>query len=242
MDGDRVRFTPRGGQGLSGEKPTGGNPAGGPEVRLPPREVLRETDERFQGIASGRGYSQKYSRIKKVRYSHEAVIDVILANPTISQGELATRFEVTQAWLSRIIGSDAFQAVLAKRRAELVDPYIMATMEEKIRGVADQSLEIIAEKLQATQSADLALKALGLASTALGFGARERTPTNVQNNYVVALPAKSGSVEDWAAAAQNGAYEVLKSAKSAEVLPFSTTVSRDPTEQPKSMKILEDGE
>lgn len=233
MDGDRVRFTP----GEMG----GGNPAGGPKVVLPPREVLKETDERFQGIAAGRGYNQAYGRIKKVRYTHEALIDTILAEPTLSQAELATRFEVTQAWLSRIIGSDAFQAVLAKRRAELVDPYIMATMEEKIRGVADQSLEIIAEKLASTQSADLALKTLGLATTALGFGARDRGPSVQQNNYVVQLPGKASSVEEWAQAAQNGAYEVLKEAKkSPEALPFSSTIDRDPTQQPPEMKIAEE--
>lgn len=202
-----------------------------PGGELPPREVLRETDERFQGIASGRGYNQEYGRIKKVRYSHEALIDVILAEPTLSQAQLATRFEVTQAWLSRIIGSDAFQAVLAKRRAELVDPYIMANMEEKIRGVADQSLEIIAEKLQSTQSADLALKTLGLATTALGFGARDKGATNVQNNFVVQLPPKAADAEDWA---------YRHGPKPIESKPLSSTVDRDPTIQPESMKIIEE--
>lgn len=200
----------------------------GPGVELPPRAVLREDDPRFAEIATQRGYDQAYSRIEKVRYSHDAMIDVILARPTIKQGELATLFEVSPAWVSRIIGSDAFQAVLAKRRQELSDPIILATMEEKLRGVADQSLEIIAEKLQATQSADLALKTLGLATTALGFGAKDRGPGQ-QVNFVVNLPPKAASAEDWAS--RHGPQTI-------EARPLSSTIDRDPTIQPIDMKTV----
>jgi hypothetical protein len=161
----------------------------GPEVELPGREVFREDDPRFQGIATARGYGQEQHRIQKVRYSHEAMIDVILAEPTITQAQLATKFGVTQTWISRIYGSDAFQAVLAKRRAELIDPILIATMEDQIKGVAHQSLEIIAQKLEATQSADLALKSFSLMSTAMGFGVKDRGPA-VQQNFVVNLPRR----------------------------------------------------
>lgn len=205
----------------------------GPKVGLPsPREYLSENDPRFQGIAEGRGYSQHHARIKKVRYSHEAMIDMILAKPEISQGQLATQFGVTQAWISRIYGSDAFQAVLAKRRAELIDPILIATMEDKFRGVADQSLEILAQKLEATQSADLALKTLGLASTALGFGAREKGPA-VQNNFVVQLPPKAVSAEDWAN--RHGPTPII-----IESRPLSSTIDRDPTIQPAEMRTSQE--
>jgi len=196
----------------------------------------------YQGLAEAKGYNQDKLRLQKVAYSHDALIDLIIANPRITQAQMAATFGYTTTWISRIIGSDAFQAALAERRREITDPFLIATIGERLHGLAIQSLEIVAKKLEATESADMALKALDLSVKAMGFGARDRTPTNVQNNYVVALPPKAGSVEDWAAAAQNGAYEVLKSAKSADILPFSTTVTRDPTEQPKSMEILEDDE
>jgi hypothetical protein len=212
MDGEGVKFT-----------------SGGEGVKLPPREILREDDPRFAEIATQRGYDQSYARIEKVRYSHEAMIDVILAQPTIKQGELATMFGVTQAWISRIIGSDAFQAVLAKRRTELMDPIILASMEEKLRGVADQSLEIIAKKLEATESADLALKTLGLATTALGFGARDKGPQTVQN-FVVQLPPKAATAADWA---ERHGPEI-------ELRAVTSTITRDPTVQPTPMQTTEE--
>jgi predicted XRE-type DNA-binding protein len=203
----------------------------GPEVELPGKRIyFREDDPRFAEIASQRGYSQEAGRIQKVRYTHDAMIDIILADPTVKQAQLATIFGVTQPWISRIVGSDAFQAVLAKRRSDITDPIIMASMEDKLRGVADQSLEILADKLQATQSADLALKTLGLATTALGFGARDKGAP-VQNNFVVNLPPKAASADDWA---------LRHAPMTIEARPFSSTVVNDPTEQPRDMRVAKE--
>lgn len=140
--------------------------------------------------------------ITRVRYTHDAMIDMMIGCPGIAQGELAQHFGFTQAWISRVLCSDAFQARLAERKTELVDPELIASIEERFKGVTMQSLDIIAEKLEATKSADLALQALGITSKALGFGARvQQAPqqTNV-NNFVVVVPAKSASEADWSAA------------------------------------------
>lgn len=162
---------------------------------LPERRI---TDERYQGLAAEKGYDQSYSRIQKTRYSHEAMIDVILANPNITQNELAKTFEKSAPWICRIIGSDAFQGALAKRREELTDPFLVATIEERFRGLAMQSLDVIAEKLEKTQSADLALKALDIASKSLGFGARNVNSGNTQQNFVIQLPGKIAEAAEWA--------------------------------------------
>jgi hypothetical protein len=135
----------------------------------------------------------------RVHYHHDAMIDLILAVPGISQGEIAKQFGHTQAWVSRIFCSDAFQARLAERKTELLDPTIIASLEERMRGVTMQSLDILAAKLEATQSAEMALQTLGVTTKALGFGARTNTP-QVQNNFVVMVPEKSKSVSDWQAA------------------------------------------
>ena len=99
------------------------------------------------------------------------MIDVLIAEPTITQRELAKRFERSENWVSIIMGSDAFQAALAKRRDDLTDPFLIATIEERFRGLAPQSLQVIAENLEKTRNTDLALKALDISSKALGFGA-----------------------------------------------------------------------
>lgn len=165
--------------------------------KLPAREVLREDDPRYQGIATARGYDQSYGRIKRPHYSHDAMIDVIVGDPNITQNELAKMFEKSVPWISRIIGSDAFQAALAKRRADLTDPYLVASIEERFKGVVTQSLEIIAEKLDSSRNTDLALKTLDVGVKALGYGARGGGGNQQNNQFIIQLPSKSISAEDW---------------------------------------------
>jgi hypothetical protein len=216
---------------------------GGP---IPTRVGIGGYDEErgipvFEGLATRQGYKQETNRLEKIRFSHEAMIDMILANPRIKNYELAEEFGYSPMWVSRVLGSDAFQAALAKRKTEIVDPFLVATMEERLKGLAIQSVEIIADKLEATKSADLALKTLDLSVKAMGFGARDRSPA-VQNNYVVQLPGKANSVDDWAAAAHSGAYNVLETVKTPPKIldNFSTTVTHDPTVQPTPMKSAGD--
>lgn len=136
--------------------------------------------------------------IDRVKYSHDAMIDLMIAQPSVSQGELAQHFGYTQAWVSRVINSDAFQARLALRKEDLVDPTIVASIDEKMRAVAAKSLDVVLEKLATVQNFDHALKAFEATTKAMGYGARQ-APQNVQNNFVVALPTKAASAEDWMA-------------------------------------------
>lgn len=180
-----------------------------PETEIPPeairnilnpnREYLPLTHEKYQGIATQKGYSPNVpNRLKRVHYTHEAMIDVIISEPELTQRELAARFGKSENWISIIMGSDAFQAALAKRRDDLMDPFLVATIEERFRGLANQSLQVLGQKLEETRNPDLALKALEISSKALGFGARAVGQTNVQNNFVVQLPDKIEDSGDWA--------------------------------------------
>ena len=137
--------------------------------------------------------------IARVSYTHDSMIDLIIANPAISQGAIAQHFGYTQAWVSRVFNSDAFQARLAARKTEIVDPQLVLTIDEKLRALASKSLDVVLEKLTVTNSAEMGLKALEITSKALGYGARQQN-LNVQQNFVVALPPKAASAEEWAAA------------------------------------------
>jgi hypothetical protein len=108
-------------------------------------------------------------RIDKLSYTHEAMIDLIIAEPTASAIELAEVFGYSAGWISRIVASDAFQSRLAERKARLTDPVIAHTLDERLRGVAIHSIALIQEKLTAEESADYAIDALGLATTAMGM-------------------------------------------------------------------------
>ncbi len=114
--------------------------------------------------------------IAKVRYTHDAMVDLIIADPAISQNAIADHFGYTASWVSRIIASDAFQARLHERSAELVDPTIRLTVEERFKGLVLRSLEILSEKLNRPSSEipdQLALQALNISSRAAGFGVKQ---------------------------------------------------------------------
>lgn len=154
--------------------------------------------EPLQGTATGRELGPA-----KVSYTHDAMIDLMLMRPGISQQEIALYFNYTPNWVSRVVGSDSFQARLAQRKDEIVTPAIRENLEDRMAALADQSLDILQNKLKATSSPDLAFKALELSTKALGLGARAATVQNTQNNtYVVALPSKVPDEQTWAAQAK----------------------------------------
>lgn len=120
--------------------------------------------------------------IQKLRYSHKAMIDVLIAEPWISQNELAARFGRTPSWISTIMASDAFQVGLAERTEEIVDPVLKLKAEERFRGLMMRSIDILNEKLAVHHTAvpdQLALRTLELSSRAAGYGARAETNINV---------------------------------------------------------------
>jgi hypothetical protein len=126
--------------------------------------------------------------IKKMRYTHTDLIDYIIANPWASQNELAARYGYTPSWLSNIMASDAWQAAMASRRDEVVDPALKASLEERFKGVVIQSLNRLQEKLNAPQVSDqVVLRAVELGARACGMGGRaaptEGAPAPVINIF-----------------------------------------------------------
>lgn len=105
--------------------------------------------------------------LKKVTYTHEAMIDLILQDPTVRSSELAEVFGYSQAWIARILASDSFQARLAQRKGALVDPIIARSLNTRLRTVAMRSMDIIEDKLAAEPSAQYAMDALEMATMGL---------------------------------------------------------------------------
>lgn len=111
--------------------------------------------------------------IAKLRYSHDAMIDMIVADPHVSQNQLAAAFGYSPSWVSTVMATDMFKAALAKRRDEIVDPVVKATLEERFRAMVTRSLEVLQEKLSQPTVAvpdNLALRAAELGAKALGLG------------------------------------------------------------------------
>ena len=143
-------------------------------------------------------FGEKKNGVAKVSYTHDALIAAIIANPALTQRELGAIFGYTEGWISQIMSSDSFKVRLEAKRKEVVDPILVATTEERLAGLANQSITVLAEKLETTRSADLAVRSLEISTRALGYGARDRSSGVVlQQQFVVALPTKAENGEEW---------------------------------------------
>ena len=135
--------------------------------------------------------------IKKVNYSHDGMINLILTHRGISQNEIGAHFGYSASWVSQIMSSDAFQARLAERAAEIEDPTLRATAEENLKGVLHRSLELLKEKLNQPAAAipdNLVLRSVELATRALGYGAKADPNPGVQINGDVYLDHLGGRI------------------------------------------------
>lgn len=150
-----------------------------------------------KGISKYEARGGAAKSLQKVRYSHDAMIDLIVENPVVTQGELAAYFGYTPGWVSQIINSDAFRERLAERKDELVDPRIRTSIEDRIRALADKSIEVLLEKLHQTQNMNVAVRALDVAARSLGYGARPEGSRVQVNNYVALLPQREASASQW---------------------------------------------
>lgn len=140
--------------------------------------------------------------IQKVNYSHDAMIDLIIANPGINQDELAASFGYTPGWVSQVIASDAFQSRLAARKNELVDPFVRKSLEDRFKRLVERSLEVLLAKLDKPTNSisdDLAISAAKVAAGALGYGARTQQVQQNNVQFVVHVPPKAVSADAWIA-------------------------------------------
>lgn len=132
---------------------------------------------------------------KKISYTHDQMIDEIVRNPGISQQGLAEMFGYTKTWICTLMSSDGFQARLAQRRKELVDPVIVRSLEQGLEVLSLQAVGVLQEKLEANPHPDVALKILEIASRhKKGDGG-----PLVSINYVAVMPPKAPDSPTWEA-------------------------------------------
>lgn len=126
--------------------------------------------------------------LDKVNYSHADMIDFIIANPRVTQNQLAARYGYSVGWVSNVMASDAWKSQMAARRAELVDPVLTATITERFEGLARLSLDKLQQKLESpTPSDQVVLKSVELAAKALGVGGNAPPPPPPAADHLSAL-------------------------------------------------------
>jgi len=169
---------------------------------LTPEAIALAKQLEEEKAESKRSYLEEKSKQSKpppnYLRAHEAIIDQLLIDPGATYGKLSKLTGYSRAWLSKVISSDAFQAKLAQRQAALVDPIILSSIEARLKGTIELSLDIIDERLEAAPKFDDALAAFSAVSKAMGMGQRVAAPV-VQNSFIVRLPEKTLSADQWAA-------------------------------------------
>ena len=110
----------------------------------------------------------------KRAYTPEAMVQLMVENPSWSHAMLAAAFGRQPSWTSAVLASDAFQQALDSRRHEVADPTLSATMDERFRGLAIRAATVLQEKLNSASVNDLVvLKAAELGIKALGMGNKQ---------------------------------------------------------------------
>lgn len=136
-------------------------------------------------------------QLRKVRYTHDAVIDEILINPTISQNDLAKMFGFSVSWISICMNSDAFKERLAERKAEITDPILRATIKDKVEAAAGRALDRIIDRLESPTHGSIKTADL-VAIAKLGATPPAPAPAAQTNNlYVVQVPAPANNAQSW---------------------------------------------
>lgn len=104
-------------------------------------------------------------------YTHEAMVELMIAHPEFTHAQFAAHFGRGVQWFSYVLSSEAFQAVLTPRKHEVADPGLTATMEERMRALSLQALDVLGKKLEAKEINDqTVLKAVEIGTKALGMG------------------------------------------------------------------------
>ncbi len=124
--------------------------------------------------------------LQRVNYTHHAIMDHMIANPTDKMSDIARKFNYTPAWLSTLVHSDVFQRELTKRRAAWRNVHD-ARLAGQVTEVAERALKRLAEVFEDDEPVspkaanEIAKTALG----ALGFVQKQEKaePANVTNNY-----------------------------------------------------------
>lgn len=126
------------------------------------KEVARESNPKAPGP-------------KSVSITHEGIINWLIENPGRPQRDCALFFSVTQAWLSTIIHSDAFQERLRQRQDE-ISALLGVGIQAQLRGGAALALERLTEKIVVCDDRDFLLDATDKLFHRLGFAPKSSPP------------------------------------------------------------------
>jgi hypothetical protein len=159
------------------------------------------------------------SGINKVGIKHEALLQYMLAYPSARVQDVAAEFQLSLAWTSCIIHSDAFQEQLKARQDELFASIVVTPLKDKVEATAHMAVEKLAEKIPTTEDPAILAGAADKLLGRLGFGASGNTFVQQNNSFNGNGAAVLSRARDLAlAASQNHQIKEVDSASEAERL------------------------
>jgi hypothetical protein len=112
-------------------------------------------------------------QLQRLNYSHEALVSQIIANPTATNAELGAIFGRTKEWVGMVKNSGIFREKLLAKMAEVTDPLLAASIEERLEMVTKRTLEVLHEKMARPVdqiSDELAIQAANFGAKGMGIG------------------------------------------------------------------------
>lgn len=134
--------------------------------------------------------------VKKLNDVHIMMLDYCLANPGCKLEQISAACGgYSIGWISQIYNSDAFQALLKERQAEVWGDVSMQ-IKDRVLGLAHVSLKRLEEKVQVEQDTDKVANVADLALKSLGFGAA-KSPAggSTTHNTVIVGSVDKASLE-----------------------------------------------
>ena len=139
-----------------------------------PNKLLKERSTKIEPKSDYSAYKKAISVFRL-----EAVVDLVLQHPEYNAPEIAQAFNRSINWAYQITASSAFKQKLAERKEALIDPFISRTITDRFEALSNRALDIAAK--------------------GLGYGGNNKlSNTNIQQNFVVALPQQAQTEEQWA--------------------------------------------
>ena len=109
--------------------------------------------------------------MNEFEYTPEAMIDLIVKNPTWSHRKYASYFCYPPSWFANVLASDEFQLKLDPRRSEIKNPAITATLRERFTSLTVQSLALLQVRMDSDEVHEsIVVKAIEVGVKALGMG------------------------------------------------------------------------
>jgi hypothetical protein len=136
-----------------------------------------------------------------VKPIHETLVDLVLANPGATAGELAYKLQRHPVTVRLYLRSDLFRELYARRKGQVVDPILTAKVEDLMESVIGESIEVVGKRVAESQDFELAVRALSAIGPMSRFGAKTAQPL-VQTNFIVPMPPRAESSAAWEAQAR----------------------------------------